>query len=393
VRFIKLSPRLQAMGAFCLAAMVAWVLVASTAYLTRDGRLAAKQRQLTYTAQELDALVSELERLESEALERTRRLEQRQTLLESLVDTPEKEAKAEARAGGDGAGRAGDRALERQSFARPAPAPTVMLAAISGPAESEIVWRAPSRRVERTVNHLLDRLEGVARHQKDAAQTLAQAQKDRLQRIRKVIERVGLAPEQIKRRGKMRPLGMGGPTQLAPAAHLEPPAFSTLQRRLRKRRALLEAAESLPSRPPAEDYYLSSRFGPRRDPFTNQRSHHSGLDLAGWRGETIYAAAGGRVVEAGREPAYGRMVEIDHGAGFVTRYGHMHRLQVKAGEHVDRGETIGEMGSTGRSTSTHLHWEVWFEGEPIDPLPFIKAADDVYALQRRSQKDDEANAS
>jgi murein DD-endopeptidase MepM/ murein hydrolase activator NlpD len=110
---------------------------------------------------------------------------------------------------------------------------------------------------------------------------------------------------------------------------------------------------------------------------------HRGVDLAGAVGEPIRAAANGVIVKAGWVSGYGNYVEIDHGSGISTRYGHMSRFAVRSGDRVGRGEQIGAMGSTGRSTGSHLHYEVHIDGEAVNPMPFLEASDYVLAAQDR----------
>lgn len=141
-----------------------------------------------------------------------------------------------------------------------------------------------------------------------------------------------------------------------------------------ERLSSLEAAlTSIPlAMPVSNKLRKSSRFGPRRDPFTKRGAHHSGLDFAGPYKSSIYATAAGKVVHAGRRGPYGNMVEIDHGHRFRTRYGHMYRVKVKRGQQVEFGQLVGLLGSSGRSTGPHLHYEVWFEGKVRDPDKFVK---------------------
>jgi len=390
VRFIKLSPGFQATAACGLLLLFGWVLAVSTAYLTRDSRLAAKERQLHFVSEELDSLVGELERLQREALGRAEQLERRQRLLESLMDVPPAELAQSAPAKEPAAGEAapatgGAVPLSPQSAREPVLSSPVLLATALGSANTEVLQPMPSRQVRRAVDALGRRLEQVAAVQEQAASTLAEAQAEHLVEIRSVLESLGLHPAQLLARARATPTGVGGP-----AIELEPPvsspAFALLENRLHERSLMTQALHSVPSVAPAKNYYISSRFGPRRDPFTKRWARHSGLDMAGWRGEPILAAAAGKVVKAGRVPAYGRMVEIDHGFGIRTRYGHMRKVLVDNGQTVVRGQPIGEMGNSGRSTSTHLHWEVWVDGELVDPLPYLKAVNDVYALQGRSEK-------
>ena len=110
---------------------------------------------------------------------------------------------------------------------------------------------------------------------------------------------------------------------------------------------------------------------------------HAGIDLAGPVGTPIHATADGIVVRAGwNSGGYGNLVEIDHGRGIITRYGHMSSMSVKSGARVSRGQVIGRMGSTGRSTGSHLHYEVRIDDRPVNPIPFMRSTDYLVAMKR-----------
>ncbi len=130
-------------------------------------------------------------------------------------------------------------------------------------------------------------------------------------------------------------------------------------------------SESLPFGEPVHGGRRTSGFGPRG------RSMHSGLDIAAPRGTPIYSTADGVVTLAGRQRGYGILVKIRHAFGFETVYAHLSRARVKMGQRVGRGDRIGDMGSTGRSTGNHLHYEIRIDNEPVNPVKFIEAARDV----------------
>ncbi len=129
----------------------------------------------------------------------------------------------------------------------------------------------------------------------------------------------------------------------------------------------------LPTQAPVADAATGSGFGFRIDPVTGQRAMHTGLDFPAEPGTPILAAAGGVVVTQETHPAYGQMVEIDHGNGLITRYAHASRVHVLRGDIVRGGQRIAEVGSTGRSTGPHLHFEVWLNGVVQDPQVFLSA--------------------
>ena len=144
-------------------------------------------------------------------------------------------------------------------------------------------------------------------------------------------------------------------------------AFETLSH-FRDTKVLLR---NTPSLRPARSPWITSRFGPRRDPVTGKPAMHKGLDLGGYTGMPIIAPADGKVVYAGMRGGFGITVVLDHGFGVQTHFGHLSALHVEYGETVKRGSTIGEMGSTGKSTGTHLHYEARRWGIPLDPEPFM----------------------
>jgi murein DD-endopeptidase MepM/ murein hydrolase activator NlpD len=137
---------------------------------------------------------------------------------------------------------------------------------------------------------------------------------------------------------------------------------------------LQQAARKMPFAKPVNGLRLTSGFGTRRDPFNGRRSLHHGIDFAGPRGTPILAPADGVVVFAGAQRGYGRTVKIRHANGFETLYAHLNRAAVRVGQTVRRGQKIAELGNTGRSTGPHLHYEVHYNGRPVNPLKFIEAA-------------------
>ncbi len=160
-------------------------------------------------------------------------------------------------------------------------------------------------------------------------------------------------------------------------------ALAVLQRRAQQREIQLNALEGLlsmrslrqamhPTGSPLPDTWIVSPYGVRRDPFTGRRAFHGGYDLAAQRGEPVSAVAEGIVVKAERNGAYGLLVEINHGGGYHTRYGHNSKLLVQVGDKVLRGQVVALAGSTGRSTGPHVHFEVLFNEKPVNPDPFLR---------------------
>ena len=136
---------------------------------------------------------------------------------------------------------------------------------------------------------------------------------------------------------------------------------------------VLHHIEVLPIKNPVAGAKISSHFGSRRDPFLKRRAFHSGMDFKARTGTRVYAAAKGKVIKAGWSGGYGRMVEIDHGNGTTTRYAHLSRISVKKGQHVSTDMSIGRVGSSGRSTGPHLHYEIRRYGKAVNPSRYINA--------------------
>ena len=132
-------------------------------------------------------------------------------------------------------------------------------------------------------------------------------------------------------------------------------------------------AEVFPAGRPIKKGWTSSYFGQRTDPFTGRREHHKGMDFAGKDGSDVIAVAAGVVTWASRRYGYGNLVEINHGNGYATRYGHNKKIVVKVGDTVKKGQKISLMGSTGRSTGPHVHFEVLINGRGVNPAKYIQA--------------------
>lgn len=155
-------------------------------------------------------------------------------------------------------------------------------------------------------------------------------------------------------------------------------ALSLLDLRLSRWSALQRVMRTLPLTVPMEQYQLSSGFGTRTDPINGRKAMHRGLDFRAPMKSPVFATAPGKVVHAGWSGPYGRMIEIDHGHGVRTRYAHLKKILVKAGQRVANREKIGLLGSSGRSTGPHLHYEVRYKGVPLNPKKFLTAGKHVF---------------
>ena len=176
-------------------------------------------------------------------------------------------------------------------------------------------------------------------------------------------------------------LGQGGPYE--PVKADSDSTFKQLFSSWKKLDNLSVGAIAVPSEKPVRMAAFTSGYGVRSDPFGGGAARHMGIDLAGPTGTPIYATADGVVSASGyNNGGYGNLIKLDHGRGVETRYGHLSAMLVAAGQRVARGQLIGRMGSTGRSTGSHLHYEVRIEGKAVNPIPFMKSTDYLLAMQK-----------
>ena len=278
---------------------------------------------------------------------------------------------------------------------------TLKAAADNGPSNTAAMALVANTLAETAAER--DRIEADARHAIDTARELEleielmKEHNDRIFRqleeamtisvepLDKMFRNAGLPTDRIIEQVRRGYSGQGGPlTPITFSSRGDDPSADELRANM-----LLEeldrlnlyriAAEKAPfANPVRASVRYTSGFGFRRDPITGGRRMHNGQDLAGPYGTNIYATADGIVTFSGWQSGYGRMLIIKHDFGIETRYAHNSRNLVKKGQRVSRGQHIADMGNTGRSTGTHLHYEVRVNGRPVNPMTYIKAARDVF---------------
>jgi murein DD-endopeptidase MepM/ murein hydrolase activator NlpD len=221
----------------------------------------------------------------------------------------------------------------------------------------------------------------------DQERLLAQAEslaKTRAERLRLAFRMAGLNPANFtgsRRDARGGPLVEArDPRALAAVLDVDEDFARRVQRasaNLGELRRLSAAADTLPFNKPTQAGYRTSNFGVRFDPFTDHPAFHAGVDFAGGLMTPVLATAPGVVSYAGVRSGYGNTVEVDHGSGLKTRYAHLHQIGVRPGQRVAVGQRVGGMGTTGRSTGVHLHYEVWMNGRVQNPDRFLKAGQHV----------------
>ena len=230
---------------------------------------------------------------------------------------------------------------------------------------------------------LADQTQRVAHMGSDETRLMAHTEmalKADVDSFRMLVRRTGINPDALER--KVAAEGMGGPEISLDQVHVDgisdagfSSAYLHAQAVLSQLNDLSEEVSHIPLTLPVDSgqFDRTSGFGSRVDPFTGRYAFHPGIDFAGPWGSKVAATAGGTIVFAGYRGGYGNMVEIDHGFGIRTRYGHLSAITVKEGARIAKGGILGRVGSTGRSTGPHVHYEVWFDDVVRNPTNFIEA--------------------
>lgn len=353
VRFIKVSSRIQMGGAFAVIALLAvWGISMSVMgvmqYRAETDRLALLQEkaQVASASERIEAYSDDLEEVSDDLAKRMEFLEK---TTQGLPDDMKGEAELSA--------TVTDSSTET--------AKTIEKVSASFPEAAELA------RIEARQIAYVERLTLVADQRSKEAES--------------AIRKLGINPQTILTNAS--DLAMGGPLELlATSANGEiDPRFERLGLSLARMAALERGLASIPQVTPTSlaQTRVSSGYGYRRDPFNGGGAMHNGLDFKGPYGSPIYSAAAGEVTFAGWKGGYGKTVEVTHGNGMMTRYAHMSRFHSQLGQKVAAGDIIGAIGSTGRSTGPHLHFEVRINDRAVNPRPFLERAPNVLKENRR----------
>jgi murein DD-endopeptidase MepM/ murein hydrolase activator NlpD len=217
----------------------------------------------------------------------------------------------------------------------------------------------------------------LASMQADVA-VIKEAAQRRYQLTAVEVRRLGLDPRRLQ-------AGVGGPFEPVETVRAADPNFKALFNSWTRLDRLEQGTVAIPSTEPVRGTSFTSGFGVRSDPFRGRAAMHAGIDLAGPVGTPIYATADATVGRSEyHSGGYGNLVELEHGHGIQTRYGHLSKSLVTAGQRVKRGDMIGLMGSTGRSTGSHLHYEVRIDGKAVNPVPFLQSTNYLQSVQQRA---------
>ena len=408
-RFIRLRPITQLIALTGSAALVAWAIVA-TAIILMDSigsgnfREQAKRDQRTYQArlndlssqrdsraeealaaqERFNAALSQISVMQSELLTSETRRRELETGIDVIQSTLRNTMKDREEARGQVAllQTEGGAAIQMAASTAPMDFLADALARTAQERDQVILDSQDALLAADALNQKIAEMQeqnDTIFRQLEEAMTVSVAPLDRMFRA------AGMPTERILETVRRGYSGQGGPlTPLSFPTRGEKPNADTLRaNRLINQMDRLNlyrlAASKAPFANPVKDAFrFTSQFGFRRDPKTGGRRMHAGVDFAAGTGTPLYATADGVVTHAGWASGYGRLVKIQHEFGIETRYAHQSKIRVKVGQRVSRGDRIGDMGATGRVTGVHLHYEVRVGGKPVNPMIYIKAANNVF---------------
>lgn len=401
VSFVSISRRLQILIVVSLVTFAGWIGYSTIYYLSFDHVLRSKDRQIGEARAAYRTAMRDVASYNSRLMKITRNLERSQSDLLTLFSTKEMTPKARAKKGGRFTDL--DRALAKAShrvmttrikrlekeWRELATRNATLergLASIGTEVENILtehgIVTAERNRLRGRVQTLETRLSGLRSRQDAFLTRLSERAKQTISEASKVLAMTGLdlnvlIADAAKADG--RTLAHGGPLIRVAKAD-DPLEFkaAVLDAQMERWHYMRRVFRRLPLQAPLEHYRKSSGFGMRRDPITGRLAMHNGLDFAYHVNTPVMATAEGKVVFAGWRGGYGWFVEIDHGLGVRTRYGHLRKILVEKGQKVDYRHKIGLLGNSGRSTGPHVHYEVLVNGKPVNPMKFIRAGKYVF---------------
>ena len=403
VTFLLFSRRSQIALVSLLAVASGWMAFSSASYLLHDKVLAAKEVEIANSRLAYRSVLLQVAEYQKRFTAITRDLEENHTLMLSLVEQNTVLQQNLKAVEGDLQSTAKDRAQviitreelkarlnDIQDRMRDLGTHNFALRGNLDSVEEDLRLAMTERnraledgtQMRRHIKGLENSLVELEQSQQDAVQRLTEHTLANIDGVEKLIDITGLKAERLVSSVVDRAAAQGGPFIPAlpdgePAGTLRA-SLINLDSYLVQWNLLQGVVRKLPLTVPIDYFQQTSQFGKRKDPLNGKWAMHYGIDLGGILKSSVYATAPGVVSYAGWKGKFGRLVEIDHGAGIKTRYGHLYKTLVKKGQKVGFREKIGLLGSTGRSTGAHLHYEIQSGGRPQDPMKFIKAGRYVF---------------
>ena len=394
VRHMTVRPWMTAVAVGFAGVFAIGYLVATSYLVLRDdliGATMARQARMQHEYEDrISALRAQVDRVTSRQLldqqvveeKREKLLEQQMALtsrvgrLGSLVERAENSGLTERATPpvitpGEKASRAdmsgGLRAIDRLLGDRGAPTATAAPLLAYAPARETVADHA-----DRVFSGVTLSLKDIERQQHQRIRDITGAAEETADAIERILVRSGVEIEEAAR-SPAADVDVGGPYVDPQPADAFEASLDNLDQALLRLEEARETAKTLPFASPARDKPITSYFGNRTDPFLGRPAMHAGIDFRSGVGGEVRATGSGTVTTASFSGGYGNMVEIDHGQGLTTRYGHMSRILVKVGDRISTGDLVGLSGNTGRSTGPHIHYEVRRDGRAVDPMRFLHA--------------------
>ena len=342
VKYLPISTSIQLFLTLILLTIFTWFSYSTTKYFSLNEKVSQTKDILKQSQTNFDALSSQYQTKNTQLNQQLSQLQQQQFILQNLLDSlPEKIA---------------------PSNTSDVPKPLN---------NSSNDTQVTDNSVLKNLIQVKKRLNSLEATQKISFEKMSLQISKRKQQLIKAFDLTDISIDMIHQQSIQPLYAQGGP--LIELSGNITDKYHHLTNELIKLRQLETSLKNVPVKLPAKDYYISSTYGYRKDPIVGKKTMHKGIDMAGRIKTEIIAPANGKVRRAGKNGSYGNFIEIDHLNGFTTRYGHLYKVKVKKGQHVNENFVIGLMGSTGRSTSTHLHYEVLFDDKTINLLKLIKA--------------------
>ncbi len=403
---IRLSSRLQVFLIFLVFAAGAWVAFSSASYVLHDDVLAAKDDQIAKVRLEYRSLLSEVAEYHKKFTDMSGDLEEYHGMMLSLAEqntalqknlstveirlrSTESERENIASVRESLKGRVRELESDMHKLANRNFALKDNLTSIERNLENALAERNKAifdgSQMKRQITDLEERLATLQAAEHDVVQRLTDQTVASLEEFTRVVELAGLQVEDLMAADESLGANQGGPfiiardpiSEGAPGDGLKA-SLSNLDTHLNQLEGVQTILSKLPLTAPLDYFHITSSFGKRRDPLNRRWAMHYGLDMGGVYKSPVYATAPGVVTFVGWKGNYGRMVEISHGAGIKTRFGHLQKTLVKKGQEIKFRDKVGLLGNSGRSTGAHLHYEVLFNGRPKDPMKFIQAGRYVF---------------
>lgn len=396
---LNFSSRFQGSIASVALGFTAWVVFSTTSVFLHEIQLAQKDAEIADVRVAYRSLMGEVADYQKRFSNVVRDLEANQSMMMSLAGQNTKiqkdlrnlksSRKARAKVDADRTAmtkQLGDVETQMQSLAQRNFSLKDDMASIDTDLQDALTERntalMESTQMRYDIKLLENQLVQLEDKENGTVERLTEQSDNFIASMESLIEMAGLNVEDLMAGDEELVAGQGGPfialkADTRPGGRLKS-KLQILENRLAYTDSLQKVIKKMPFAPPLLGYYMTSKFGKRRDPVNRRWSMHYGLDFGSSPRASILATAAGTVTHAGWKGNYGKLVEIDHGAGIKTRYAHMSKVTVTKGQKVKFGQRIGRIGSTGRSTGNHLHYEIMFHDKGIDPMKFIKAGRNVF---------------